>query len=423
MSAKRKTKSLTGAELQLLSCLKAYIAGGKAEIVIDLHDERSLAELFSLAYFQKLMPVVADTLIKGSEAENTQAANSFMRTARRQAVKQAYLAEEFISFYGELSRRGFRPAVLKGELCRRLYSEPELRLSSDEDLLISEAEFSGCTAAMLDMGFSYASAPKEGEAADESGVIALNGPTGLHIELHDRLFDGLPAFLGLKRYFLESASFTENTDGGAAMRSLVPQDELLYLISHAAKHFTGGGFGVRTAADIAAFTMRYYDELDLEALAAQLKLAGCYKFACAVYDIAVGYFGYDAERFPLPMLSEKTESFDMLVDCLGGGVYGTATKARAQSAKYTRGATDGVSNTSTALRTLFPSASELNKTYTYLNKCRLLLPAAWASRIIKYLRSGRKDGQSGARLGRERTALIRQYGPMIDNGTRSTLKK
>lgn len=407
-SIKNDTARLSREQLQLLACLKAYIAGEKAEVITDLCDEKALSALYALAYQHKLIPVVGETLIAGSSAAETEVGKNLLFNAKKQAVKQAYLADTFCAFCNELSALGFRPAVLKGELCRRLYAKGELRLSSDEDLFIFEKDSEGCVKAMLDMGFSAPSgaAPEW----DASGVMTLNSESGLHIEVHKKLFAGSRIPECVCAHFDDIKGLDADKSGSAEISCFAPTDELLYLICHAAKHFQGSGFGPRAIADIAAFTMRRYNEIDFSALSGLLKQAGLYTFACAVYDICERYLGYDNTAFPLPMLGEGKDGTDMLLDCISGGIYGTATLARAQSAKYTIGAAGGDSNAKTTAKALFPPADKLAEEYPFLKKCRLLLPVAWGKRIIKYLSSGRNDGQAGARIGRERTALLKQYG-------------
>lgn len=396
--------------LQLVECVRAYIAGGSASVVMDINDENACGRLFALAFSQKLVPVVFDTL-SGCEAVSKAAyAEGWRSAAKRQAVMQTYLASELCDILSRLKQKGFEPIVLKGELCRRLYKKPELRISSDEDLFIEEDKAEACLCAMAEMGFCE----KYGEKPEWRGreVVTADSPEGPHIELHRALFkgDGRIDAAFDKHFASAFARSVRDTGGAGEIRVFRPTDALLYLICHAAKHFASGGFGVRTAADISAFTERHYDDIDMEELCGLLDKGGLARFAAAVYGIAVKHFGFDISKHPLPEALMGADGEAMLADCLSGGVYGTATPARAQSAKYTIAAASGGSRTGAALRSIFPGREALAAEYPFVKKSALLVPAAWVKRIFAYVRSGRGDGQQGYAIGRRRARLLKKYG-------------
>ena len=108
----------------------------------------------------------------------------------------------------------------------------------------------------------------------------------------------------------------------------------------------------------------------------------------------------------------------MLEDLLSGGIYGAADMSRKHSSNITLNAVTagkkGKKSGIPVLRTVFPSAKNLERRYPYLKKRPYLLPAAWIDRIFKYgkeLRSGSNNHAADAiQIGSRRIELMKQYG-------------
>lgn len=407
----QKASKLTPAGRQLMECLRAYVAGTKAVFMLPDSDEQERRELFALAYAHKLLPVVCFKLASAERLFADEEGKAWRSLAKKQAVMSDHCTRAYCGFIRQLENSGLSPVTLKGEVIKRLYSAPELRLSADEDIFIDEARADDCARAILELGYEpYPPGAASRLQWDPNGVIAFNGGNGLHIELHERLFDPNGPLQPAAAHFSAAYGRTVTEGRGEeALRVFAPTDELLYLICHAAKHFISCGFGVRIFADICAYTTRYYESINFTELKFILEQCGLVGFAAGVYDVCMNYLGYDAEMFPLPF-DEAVCGDEMLYDCLDGGVYGKSSYSRAQSAKYTSGAAAGGSHAKTAAKAAFPSREELKMSYPFVEKTPLLLPAAWAARLYKYVFSGRKDAQRGMAIGRERTRLLRRYG-------------
>ena len=110
----------------------------------------------------------------------------------------------------------------------------------------------------------------------------------------------------------------------------------------------------------------------------------------------------------------------MLEDILAAGIYGSSTRERLHSANITLAAAKKESG---ILNALFPNIDYMKARYQYVEKCPLLLPAAWGARMGNYLlKDMRKNhqaadmaadsGESGSSLeiGKKRVELIRKYG-------------
>ena len=106
-------------------------------------------------------------------------------------------------------------------------------------------------------------------------------------------------------------------------------------------------------------------------------------------------------------------------DMISGGLYGVVDIDRLHSANMTLGAVAAKKRGRRATgvwRSLFPGGSYLKRQFPYARKYPILLPIAWAQRVVNYIKKrGRAvNPNETIRIGQERIALLRQY-HIIDN--------
>ena len=155
-------------------------------------------------------------------------------------------------------------------------------------------------------------------------------------------------------------------------------------------------------------TQAYGEQIDWSRLLEQIASIRATDFTAALFAIANGSLGIEIADLPEELRWRETDPEALLDDILASGVHGSSTMSRKHSATITLRAADKNSKT----RTLFPSASDLEKWYPYLKKHRWLLPVAWVQRILRYLKAGNASNTPGEalRIGRERVSLMEQYG-------------
>ena len=155
-----------------------------------------------------------------------------------------------------------------------------------------------------------------------------------------------------------------------ALRSLPPQEHLLYLLLHAYKHFIYSGFGIRQICDVGLWARNYAARIDFVRLREQLERVYAAKFAAAVQHSA-------------------------------------SLTLRAVGAQRT-GGRGGL------WRSVFPRAADLQRTYPALRAHPALLPYYWCKRLAAYRRETKETEDDSAaesvRLARERKKLLRRYG-------------
>ena len=399
----------TNAERLLLEALRAAVHGVQVDWqAVSGEDWNALMEL---AAAHKALPLVVQAAYACPAAAQWDGFAQAKRLSRMQVAGQTLRTAEFRELWGFLERKGLRPLVVKGALCRALYPNGALRQSADEDLYIRPEDFARCCAALREFGMAC---PQD--AQEETDFeIGWRKPGGtLYIELHRSLFepgsDALGALPVLFDGALERAEPYEAD--GMTLCSLLPQEHLLYLLLHAYKHFIYSGFGIRQICDAGLWAQSYAARIDFGQLREQLERVHAAKFAAAVLAVAEDELG-----IAIPERWEKDIDYGpMLDDVLRAGVYGSADRSRLHSASLTLRAVGArrTGGRGGVWRSVFPRAADLRRTYPALKEHPALLPYYWCKRLAAYRRETKHTEDDSAaeslRLARERKKLLRRYG-------------
>ena len=398
--------TLTATERQFLHIAKAAVSGGALPA-----ENVDWPAVFTLANQQKLLPILFEAVRKMPAAEENVAL--FAVTKQQvigQVLNQTVRSAEFSDLYHKLRSAGLHPIVVKGLLCSRLYPLKDHRISADDDLYISDAEFMACHKQLLANGLTTDTPVDELATADEVSYTKEGSP--LYIELHRHLFDSSEDAHDELNHFFASLKPVE-TDGFLAMP---PHEHLLYLILHAYKHFVRSGIGLRQFCDIGLWARAYHVEIDWQRLHEQCESVHAATFAAAAFRIARDDLGID---FDLPTPWDGGIDVEPLLhDTLCGGVYGSNGLTRLHSSTVTLNAVKAsrTGGKNSVLRTVFPKREYLERRYPYLKKRPYLLPVAWAQRLAHYAsekQSGADSSASGSiKLGKERIELMKRYGIM-----------
>ena len=395
--------TLTTTERQFLHIAKAAVSGG------DIPAEKvDWPAIFTPANQQKLLPILFEAVRKMPAAEENAAV--FAVTKQQvigQVLNQTVRSAEFAELYRKLRAAGLHSVVVKGQLCSRLYPLKDHRISADDDLYISDAEFMACHEQLLANGLTTDTPTDELATADEVSYTKNGSP--LYIELHRHLFDSAEdAHDELNHFFTDLKSI--EVDGFLTMP---PHEHLLYLILHAYKHFVRSGIGLRQFCDIGLWARAYHGEIDWQRLHEQCASVHAATFAAAAFRIARDYLGIE---FDLPAPWDASIDVEPLLhDTLCGGVYGSNDLTRLHSSTVTLNAVKAsrTGEKSSVLSTVFPKREYLEHRYPYLKKRPYLLPIAWVQRIAHYAsekQSGADSSASGSiKLAKERIELMKQY--------------
>lgn len=176
---------------------------------------------------------------------------------------QARRTEAFLALYKELLKAGNHPIVMEGLICRQLYGEYcDHCPSGDEDILIRKSEYEQVQQILQENGYrpEYQDVT-DAQLDDLQEVTFFNGQTGLSIEVHVNPIgheDGWRRQLNncFKDVF---QNCREEVIDGIPIMTMEHTDHMLFLILHAFRHLTVGGFGIRQILDILLYPEKYRD--------------------------------------------------------------------------------------------------------------------------------------------------------------------
>ena len=257
------------------------------------------------------------------------------------------------------------------------------------------------------------------EAEGETPYYKEKG--ALHIELHKELFaaesKAYGEFNGLFADAFERKIQIEIN--GVQVYTMCHTEHLLYLIVHAFKHFLHSGFGIRQVCDIAIYANTYGSEIDWDELQEKCRSIHAEVFAAALFDIGEKKLVFDKKKACYPESWEQigADGDDLLADLIAGGVFGDSSMSRKHSSNMTLQAVaeekQGNKARASLRQSIFPGREYMERTYTYLKDYPFLLPAAWVSRIGKYLLESQKmennDVLESIEIGNKRISLMKKY--------------
>ena len=405
---------------KLLEALRCFLNGEKVmwEDGVSAEDWQML---FRLCQYHQILPMIYDTVYACPAFQTCpQETVQMIKTqVIRQVMVQSRKTEEFLQLYKKLLEQDLTPLVVKGLVCRELYREPDYRCSGDEDVLIPAEQLKACSEVFAAAGMEMLEPDQDPDEAGEVPFYKVGGL--LHIELHKELFSSeSEAYGDLNRLF--DGVFErkiQDTIHGVPVYTMCHTDHLLYLILHAFKHFLHSGFGIRQVCDIVIYAEAFGKEIDWDDLMEKCKGIHADVFAASLFDIGKKELTFDPVKacYPESWSSVEVDGSDLLEDLLEGGVFGDSSMSRKHSSNITLQAVSedkkGKKAGASLVQTLFPDRKYMERTYTYLKKYPFLLPAAWASRILNYLKESKSmsgnDAMESIEIGNHRVDLMKKY--------------
>lgn len=394
-----------------LQILKAALQGKQLTDSDDLAKEE-WQKIIALAEIHSVLPLIYQAVYTHPVLK---ALPELRNKVRRLVMLQTMKTVEFLQVNQVLREAGMTPVIVKGLICRNLYPQPDLRLSSDEDILIPTEQYEKCHECLLKQGMYTATEDSQREKDYEVPYHKKDGV--LYIELHKNLFPPEADVYGdWNRFFKDSIENSIEIDG---VRTLCHTDHIFYLICHAFKHFLHSGFGIRQVCDIVMFANAYGAEIDWNKVYHNCCEIHAEVFTAALFRIGKNYLVFDEEKscYPSYWMEITVDESAMLEDLLSSGVYGGSTMSRKHSSNMTLEAVSadkqGKKSGLSLKKSLFPSAKSLETRYPYLKKYPYLLPVAWFSRIVKYGKEQKGNTNNSAieslKIGSERVELLRKY--------------
>ncbi len=259
---------------------------------------------------------------------DTEAQMTMFRRLRFDAEREAVFAA--------LAEAGLSYLPMKGTVVADCYPRPEMRSMADNDFLYGFTEPAGAG------GFRICGATDaEREATVERGVRTIErvmrglGYTATSVRAgNHEAFEKEPIFNFEPHRRLMSPSnpmapYYENPWSRAIQDEQDPhlfrfsdEDEYVFLMAHAFKHFDAAGCGVRFVVDTRAFLDAKGAGMDWDYVFGELVKVGLFDFEARVRALADAAFGGSCDLRALPEEAQALLGF-----VLGSGTYGNSAQA------------------------------------------------------------------------------------------------
>lgn len=185
---------------------------------------------------------------------------------------------------------------------------------------------------------------------------------------------------------------------------------MLFLFFHFIKHFLHGGVGIRQILDIIQYAEKYSNEIHWKEIYETLENEHYLKLIENVYAIAINYLGFDVNKIEMPQGFDIKEcDYELLLnDIIEAGIFGKSTEERLHSSTMTLNALE--QGKTSILKSIFPTYKEMKMKFEYLNQYPILLPYAYLTRIISYLKHhDQKQSMKTIEIGNQRIELLKKY--------------
>lgn len=242
---------------------------------------------------------------------------------------------------------------LKGSLIKHMYPSPDMRNMADMDILIKPEDADRVYDIMLGMGYTCEMKGKFHHDVYKKEPI-------YNIEIHVSLFDEED---GMWDSYYKDILDRTSAGRNEYERVLSHEDFYVYNIAHFAKHFQGGGSGIRSVMDIYIMNNAMPD-MNMVYVYKQLEKLGLSDFYKKV--TALEKYWFEDGRF-----SEEIEETAKYV--LSSGTYGTVYNSVKNEIKK-NGRFKGF------WLNVFPPLERMVFTFPFLKKMPVFLPFCWVAR-------------------------------------------
>lgn len=270
---------------------------------------------------------------------------------------------------------------LKGIILKEYYPSIGMRQMSDNDILFDADAWERVEKHMLSEGY-------ETESVGNGNHDVYQKAPVYNFEMHRSLYGKGHDERWVEYYSdIKDCLIPDRADDRCYGYHMSDEDFYIYITSHAYKHYSGSGTGLRTLLGFYAYLNAKEDSLDFDYIRTACKKLGIDDFEQHNRILCRKVFApqqtYNQDSFEQSLSADELE---MLQYYLSSGVYGTFERMVAnRMEKQTKA--DGKKNLSKLnyyRHRVFPGM-ELYENYPLLVKHRFLIPAYWFYRIVRML--------------------------------------
>lgn len=343
---------MTTTQQGIITLLKSAVTGEK----LPLPEGFDLSDAWPMIRKHSIAPLAFEGAVNCGIPRNDPAMQTLFQAYCRSLQHSEGQLRDLDRIFAAFEETGIDYMPLKGVNMKPRYPRPELRPMGDADILIRMEQYETVRTIMTALGFF--------EKNETDHELHWETPA-LHAELHKRL---IPSYnKDYDPYFGDGWQLGKIRDGHR--HAMTPEDELVYLFTHFAKHYRDGGIGTRHVLDLWVFlrTFPLVNETWARGELEKLQLLEFYDNILRLIDCWFGAGQWD-------------EKMEILSDSIfASGSFGPdALRVISRAVRDTK---HGGSGRLVYLwQMAFPSAMVLRDKYTVLKKAPWLLPAVWIYR-------------------------------------------
>lgn len=385
--------------MDVLALTKAAITGTRPALSQDI----DWTKVMELLIKGKLLPVVYRTAAVLCDEKSIPEVllNRWQTEAFKKGFRQLASVYELKRVLTEAGSRGIQLVVFKGIAIAALYPEPNMRYTSDADLLVSKEQRDRAEEMLLDLGYK-----KIDDLSKEHvpTYVFTRNQQYMAIELHDQLWED---YEGKQAELLDSLKLDDKDTliqqmvEGMKITTLGYNEHLVFQIFHMAKHFFFEGIALRYLVDIKLYVDAYFDQIDFDKVRNDLRKLHYEKFYDMILLICHEYLGMQ-HNVANPELTKDDINNGFIEDLIGAEKLDDSVKQwetiNFLSTYFMRTNKTKTSAFQQRRKQYFPFPSELNINYQYAKKCPLLLPVAWIHRGVYYIKYSKQCKRKGFRV-------------------------
>lgn len=331
--------------------------------VYDLPEGFSIQEAANSIYKHQIVGMAYEGAILSGIDRNDETMQKLFRQYCNHLIHSENQMRALGELFAAFEKNNIDYLPVKGSNMKLLYPNHAMRIMGDADILIRMTQYDQIEPIMVELGYTA------GHEMDHEIVWDCKA---LHVELHKRLIpsDNTDYY----RYIGEGWLYAEKIDGNRY--SLSNEIMYVFLLLHFAKHFRGGGIGIRQAIDLWVYEQK--TPIDPEKLTAELTKANILEFYHNIRTMLACWF---EDR----QWDERSEFISEFL--FASGSWGTMqNKLLSQGLKGSKkqGSSRRV-RTQMFFEAIFPSLSRMKTRYPVLEKHPILLPVFYPVRWVSAL--------------------------------------
>ncbi|MDD7391046.1 MAG: nucleotidyltransferase family protein [Lachnospiraceae bacterium] len=390
--------------------------------------DTSLSEIYDIARQQHLWPMVFKVIEPLPEylLLPEMQRNEWLEKSMVQIAHQINHNEALKTVCSNLSKQGIDYIILKGLTCREVYPDPDMRISSDEDILIRLQDCRKCDEILKQLGFI---SEEEKMLSKNKSLNKLSGVRELHyysdkwnllLEVHlNSVGMENERNQSLNKYFENAFSHTSVLHlDDAELTMLDPTWQLMHVFAHFFRHFCEVGAGIRQMMDVLLTAQKYQDVIDWPVFMKMLADVSAEQFFKGIIQAGERYLDIQIRMLPEELRDDTINPDPMIEDMFAGGVYGCGESGQRGWSHFVTAPVYKKQQRVTGIikAVLFPSPGRLKDRYGFLYEYPVLIPVFYVVRIFQliweYARNpGKmKAAQKSISQGIERSEMMRMYG-------------